>query len=305
MTAVFKNSYLFSVLLTTQLIKQTATAQPQNLEITYEQTDQGYDFYCQNPNESPYLVKINFSILKNLRPNFSLKKEITVTSGRQRIFSLKKERDNQSTNFNYSWSYRKGSLPVKIDPDFAYLLPLQPNKITRPLDVKYVGEVIGQPEGKPKDWYCVGLTMGKVDTIVAARSGYVIEVEDQIHFPKDHLLMTKKMNYVEILHQDGTIGKYQLFQKEGVLVRAGEQVIAGQVLGIVESEHFEHGPHLRFSVYYALPGEGYGYVPLKFHAAGINQQPTYQKQYKVEHPPALIEQELSKRQKKKLKKRKS
>lgn len=276
-----------------------AKAQSQKLEIIYEQTENGYDFYCDNPNNSPYLVKINFTLLKNLRPNFSLKKEITVTTGKQRIFTLKKERENQSTNFNYKWSYRKGSLPVKHKSDTPYLLPLKERRLTKTLKVVYVGEVIGKSEQTPEGYYCIGFTMNKGDTVAAARSGRVIEVVADIDPAETHLLMHKQRNYVEILHKDGTIGKYQLFQKESVFVEEGDFVVAGNPLGIVDSEHYEHGPHIRFQVYYAKEGEGYGYITPKFYSSEKVKILNFAERYKVKHPKDLILSELSKRQKKK------
>jgi len=285
------------ILLTTFICKLASAQHP--IEITYEKTENGYDFYAENQNSAPYLIKVTFNSLTNLRPSFNQKKELTVYSGKQRIFSLKKERENARTNFNYKYRYRKGSLPVKLNPDFTYLIPLKPNRVTRPLKVVFVGEMLGTKDEMPEDWYCVGFTMFKTDTVVVARSGVVIEIKDNLDYEKSNLLMSKEMNYVEILHKDGTIGKYQLFKKDGVFVKVGEKLIAGQALGIIDSEHYEHGPHVRFHVYYAKEGKGYAYVPLKFHAEDTRQVLVFQKRYKVTHPNVLLEQELSKRQRKK------
>ena len=112
-------------------------AQSKKIEITHKQIGEGYEFYCENWTKSPYLLKVTFSDLCNLRPSFNSKKEITVRPGKQRIFTLKKERENKSINFNYKYTYRKGSLPVKLNPDFTYLLPLKPNRVTRAMKVAY------------------------------------------------------------------------------------------------------------------------------------------------------------------------
>lgn len=294
--------HCFLYLLLVLIITKHANAQNKKIEITYEQTENGYDFYAENQNQAPYLVKVTFNSISNLRPSFNPKKELTVYTGRQRIFTLKKEREHASTNFNYKYSYRKGKLPVKLNPDFTYLIPLKENRLTRTLKIAYVGEMLGTKGKTPENWYGVGFTMYKADTVVAARSGEVINVIQQINQTEEHLLMSKQRNLVEILHKDGTIGLYTLFKKEGVLVKEGEQVIAGQALGIIDSEHYENGPHLRFQVYYALAKGGYAYVAPKFHVDEINQNLEFQKRYKVTHPKGVVEQELSKRQKKKRKK---
>jgi len=67
MNTMQKNILLLILLFSIIGINSTI-AQPQQLEITYEQTENGYDFYCNNSNASPYLIKINFTQLKNLRP---------------------------------------------------------------------------------------------------------------------------------------------------------------------------------------------------------------------------------------------
>jgi len=141
--------------------------------------------------------------------------------------------------------------------------------------------------------------MNKGDTVAAARSGRVIEVVADVDPSETHLLMHKQRNYVELLHKDGTIGKYQLFQKESVFVEEGEFVVAGDPLGIVDSEHYEHGPHIRFQVYYAKEGEGYGYVTPKFYSSEKVKTLNFSERYKVKHPEDIILSELSKRQKKK------
>lgn len=297
-----QNLHCCLYLLLVLVITKHTNAQNKKIEITHEQTENGYDFYAENQNAAPYLVKVTFNTLSNLRPSFNLKKEITVYSGRQRIFTLKKEVEHVSTNFNYKYSYRKGKLPVKLNPDFTYLIPLKQNKVTRPMKITYVGEMLGTKGKTPENWYGVGFTMYQADTVVAARSGEVIKVNQHINHAEEHLLMSKQRNLVEILHKDGTIGLYTLFKKEGVFVEEGEQVITGQALGIIDSEHYESGPHLRFQVYYALAKEGYAYVTPKFHAEEISQNLEFQKRYKVTHPKGLLEQELSKRQKKKRKK---
>lgn len=113
--------------------------------------------------------------------------------------------------------------------------------------------------------------------------------------------------YQYLIHCKFTINSYKERKvnhsnQKGVFVKEGEQVITGQALGMIDSEHYENGPHLRFQVYYALAKEGYAYVSPKFHAEEISQNLEFQKRYKVIHPKGLIEQELSTRQKKKRKK---
>jgi murein DD-endopeptidase MepM/ murein hydrolase activator NlpD len=70
-------------------------------------------------------------------------------------------------------------------------------------------------------------------------------------FDKAGLDMEKyggRANYVRILHPDGSMGLYAHLEEGGVLVRVGQQVRAGQPIGLSGNTGFTTGPHLHFAV---------------------------------------------------------
>ena len=55
-------------------------------------------------------------------------------------------------------------------------------------------------------------------------------------------------NHIWILHSDGTIGKYLHLAHHGVNVSEGDEVEAGDVIGVSGNTGFSTGEHLHFSV---------------------------------------------------------
>lgn len=83
----------------------------------------------------------------------------------------------------------------------------------------------------------------------AARDGIVMEVEaDHDGTGLDRTTDLGRANFVRIVHADGSMALYAHLQHGGVRVRPGQQVAAGQVIGLVGATGFATGPHLHFVV---------------------------------------------------------
>jgi hypothetical protein len=101
----------------------------------------------------------------------------------------------------------------------------------------------------PQNYYAVDFAANIGTPVIAARDGVVMQVESD--FDKAGLDMEKyggRANYVRILHTDGTMGLYAHLEEGGVLVRVGQQVHAGQPIGLSGNTGFTTGPHLHFAV---------------------------------------------------------
>lgn len=55
-------------------------------------------------------------------------------------------------------------------------------------------------------------------------------------------------NYIFIKHDDGSEANYWHFKKEGVLVKVGDTVLTGQVIGLSGNTGYSAFPHLHFEV---------------------------------------------------------
>ena len=224
---------------------------------------------------------------------------------------MKPTTTGSSTSFNYSISYRRGCYNTKPEADFAYLLPIKPEATTQAFELSNIGETYAK-ESAPKDWYALGFKTKDGDTIYASRRGIVGNiVSDQKEPSGEGISFARNINFIEMEQDDCTFAKYELFKENGIFVKLGETVQAGQALGIVGGKNFNAGSHLRLSVYYAyveaVKKEGKeidkkhysAYVPIQFWVDGNTQKLVKGTTYKSEHPESIVTKEMTKREKKK------
>lgn len=149
---------------------------------------------------------------------------------------------------------RSGGFELRLDPvpgdpsakpaDVEYLLPL--DQRSPRVDQGYGGSF---SHSDPQNRYAVDFAADIGTPILAARSGVVMQVEND--FDKAGLNLEKyggRANFVRIVHDDGTMALYAHLKPEGVLVRVGQRVHAGQQIGLSGNTGFTTGPHLHFAV---------------------------------------------------------
>ena len=83
----------------------------------------------------------------------------------------------------------------------------------------------------------------------ARRLGTVMDIERYFHRAgQNPEIDGPRANYVRIVHDDGSMGVYAHLDYNGVIVRPGQQVEAGQQIGRSGNTGFSTGPHLHFAV---------------------------------------------------------
>lgn len=128
--------------------------------------------------------------------------------------------------------------------DVEYLLPLQQRDFR--IDQGYGGSF---SHNDSQNRYAVDFAADVGTPVVAARGGVVMQVESD--FEKAGLNRERyggRANFIRILHDDGTMALYAHLKSEGVLVRVGQRVRAGQQIGLSGNTGFTTGPHLHFVV---------------------------------------------------------
>jgi len=138
-----------------------------------------------------------------------------------------------------------GPLDPQPDSEFSYRPPLRPDQPLR-VGQGFTGEFSHQA---PHSRHAVDFTLPTGTPVLAARAGTVMDVERYFHRAgQDPEIDGPRANYVRILHDDGSMGVYAHLDYNGVIVRPGQQVEAGQQIGRSGNTGFSTGPHLHFAV---------------------------------------------------------
>jgi murein DD-endopeptidase MepM/ murein hydrolase activator NlpD len=99
------------------------------------------------------------------------------------------------------------------------------------------------------EYYTIDFGMPEGTLVYSAREGTVLKVEDRFDMHCWSAECSRYANYVEILHADGTIGKYFHLQQHSVLVRPGQKVGRGVAIARSGDTGYSTAPHLHFGVY--------------------------------------------------------
>lgn len=276
----------------------------EKVEVSYETDTKGnYNFYCTNNNYCNYMVEINFSELINLKRNIHNPYLTDVGPGRSFLFTLQPADTQKSASFRYGYQYFKGCKNARIDAGFRYLLPVACGKVTQPfqLDLFKINDRVTEP----RNHYALGFKVVPGDTIFAARGGMVALVRDTARLKLDGYWLASADNFIEVFHNDCSFARYQVFDQS--LVRAGQQVDAGDPIAIAGGEKYTSGAHVRFSVYYRDPLQAatntgtsakvqqWAYVtPVFYTKESANIVLTPGNNYTSEKPMEIITQEMTK-----------
>ncbi|MEX0916042.1 MAG: peptidoglycan DD-metalloendopeptidase family protein [Wenzhouxiangellaceae bacterium] len=150
-----------------------------------------------------------------------------------------------------SWGYgiEMSAVPGPLNPApgaaYRYRIPIPPTQPVR------IGQGFGGAfsHDTPHSRHAIDFTLPVGTPVLAARTGTVMDIERYFHRAgRDLKRDGPRANYVRILHDDGSMGVYAHLDYNGVLVRPGQQVEAGQQIGRSGNTGFSTGPHLHFAV---------------------------------------------------------
>jgi murein DD-endopeptidase MepM/ murein hydrolase activator NlpD len=163
-----------------------------------------------------------------------------------------------------------------FDSNYVYELPVKGSKkalIIQGYNGKY----------SHKGDYALDFRLKKGSIVCAAREGIVHKVEDQFKKGGPNKKYLSKGNYIIIKHSDGTYAAYWHLGYKGVVVKVGETVQKGDIIGFSGNTGYSSWPHLHFDVYYFSNGKQVT-IPTKFETSkGIKQLKVYRR-YKKPSP---------------------
>jgi murein DD-endopeptidase MepM/ murein hydrolase activator NlpD len=170
-------------------------------------------------------------------------------------------------NFLFKYSHHFGRLDAVHDNTAAYRLPYldgQAYTITQ----AYGGRLTSH--NNRENLYAVDFAMPRGTTIVAARAGVVIDSTLRHQEGGYDVRYLDKANTVAIAHDDGTVAEYAHLSQGTEIVRVGQRVSAGEIIGYSGNTGYSSGPHLHFIVSRPSLNEGKitrESVPVAFYAS--------------------------------------
>jgi len=147
-------------------------------------------------------------------------------------------------------TYNFGDPDAQPDPQAVYLFPYG-HGVKHGVMQGYHGHVTHQ------NCDCLDFDLAENSPICAARDGRVVFVKQDSNIGGFSPAFIKDANFINILHADGTWANYAHLRLHGALVKPGQKVKAGQLIGYSGHTGEAQGPHLHFEVdkaYWDGPG---------------------------------------------------
>jgi murein DD-endopeptidase MepM/ murein hydrolase activator NlpD len=133
--------------------------------------------------------------------------------------------------------------PNVVARDVVYSLPVEESRFE--VGQGFHGGFSHQDEANR---YALDLIVAEGTPVLAARAGLVTEASSGFSEGGNDPSLAGRANVIRVLHDDGSMALYAHLQEGGVLVRAGDRVNLGQVIGRAGSTGYSSGPHLHFAV---------------------------------------------------------
>ena len=237
------NVFLFVLFVGSQLIFS------QTKKVVYERNDdKSVTFsYTSDIPGSVYVI-LKFSQLINATSR--VVKETIKGYGGQ-LVTLQPDNSKSSIGFSYSYRTLRGNVDAKPDTAFKYVLPFKNNRSVKVRDLSYLGKRFGDSE--PKNWRSFQFLAQPNDTVYAIRKGLVVSITDNAKADSDKRKeygYRNKSNRMIIEHEDGTLASYSVLKKGSFMVNIGDTVYPSAPLAIAGSYDKKENSQLRLSIYY-------------------------------------------------------
>lgn len=182
----------------------------------------------------------------------------------------------------FRFAYELGD-PFLEPEDVEYWLPLAPGQVVR-VTQGYKTRF----SHKGKNAYSIDFALAIGTPVYAARDGVVVLVKDNSRWGGNRKAYRGLANYIVIYHNDGTFAHYVHLKYKGSVVKPGDRVLAGQLIGYSGNTGWTKGPHLHFMVTRTGYMDRFS-IPTKFYSStGPLTNLVAKNFYAVEHPSVNI-----------------
>lgn len=207
---------------------------------TVDNADKTISIFVENTTGYEYSLKLEFD-LEGMKASVPLPLT-SVIPGKAKMQLLTLTPVARAYGYSYKSLYVEGDVNGQHDNAHVYELPYPASK-AYVIDQGY----LESPTHMGK--YALDFHMEEGEVFTAVRSGKVIKVVQQHKKGCPREDCNQYNNYVLVRHADGSVADYSHMQKDGALVREGDEVEVGQPLGKCGSTGWATGPHLHLEVY--------------------------------------------------------
>jgi murein DD-endopeptidase MepM/ murein hydrolase activator NlpD len=167
-----------------------------------------------------------------------------------RVYASQK---NTAFSFVFRYSHHFGRLDAVHDANAVYRLPYEEGY------AYFISQAHGgrlTSHNNRENLYAVDFAMPVGSPIVAARGGVVIDVTLRHQQGGYDVSFIDKANAIAVVHDDGTVAEYAHLSPGPEIVKPGQRVAAGDLLGHSGNTGYSSGPHLHFIVSHPSISDG-------------------------------------------------
>ncbi len=172
---------------------------------------------------------------------------------------------NTSISFGFNSTKVEGNILAKHNDQVIYELPYKKGTSYK-IDQGYNGKSTHQNKN------ALDFHMEEGTEICAIREGLVVKAIDEHKKGCPDESCAKFNNFILVLHDDGSYADYSHLQKGGALVKVGDRVKPGQVIGLSGQTGIASGPHLHLEVY-TMTWDGQNSIAVKYMVEGKATMP--------------------------------
>jgi murein DD-endopeptidase MepM/ murein hydrolase activator NlpD len=251
---------VIACIVTLCVLSATAVAGEQKLiKVSSQKKDGRTEFYLENLQHAEVTVTLEVD-LKNLAATEKVPFTTTVPpKTKMPAFAVTPIEPKEDSSWSYTYYATWGALEVEHDDSYNYYLPY-PAGGAYPVSQGFHGKY----SHTGGDCFSIDFKMPEGSPVHAAREGVVVGTKDDSNIGGSSKKYEWDANYILIKHSDGTLGHYVHLQKDGVTVKVGDEVRAGQLIGRSGNTGHSTGPHLHFAVFKAQTGKQRETIPVKF-----------------------------------------
>jgi murein DD-endopeptidase MepM/ murein hydrolase activator NlpD len=216
-------------------------------------------FFVQNLEAADVTATFDMHLL-NMKASAEFPYTSTI-AGNQTIeaFTLAPLRKDAPWNYSYTDSFTIGSKNAIHDDSYIYTLPYAAGSTFHVTQGYHGNFSHSGPDEYATDW-----KMPIGTPVHAARGGIVVKSRDISDVGGPDRKYENCANCILIQHSDGTIGIYAHLKKGGNVIKVGDKVNPGDLIGHSGNTGFTSGPHLHFSVFKTNSGRERVSLPVKF-----------------------------------------